>query len=808
MNISLNWLKRYIELDMPVDKISEILTDIGLEVEGVKKVESIPGGLEGIVIGHVIECDKHPNADKLSLTKVDIGSEVLQIVCGAPNVAKGQKVVVATIGTTLYPAEGDSWKIKKGKIRGEESQGMICAEDELGIGKDHDGIIVLPEDVEKGTPAKSYYHVDSDHVFDIGLTPNRSDASCHIGVAQDLAAYLKINEGWTKNLNDPDIVDFKVDISNSPLKVTIENEKDAPRYSGISLSNVKVDDSPTWIKNHLNAIGVRPINNVVDITNFVLHEYGQPLHAFDLSKIAGNEIRIKNLPSNTVFKSLDDQERKLNDSDLMICDGEDTPLCIAGVFGGASSGVTDTTTDIFLESAHFSASAVRKTSTSHLLRTDAAKVFEKGSDPNITVIALKRAALLLKEYAGATINSEIVDEYPDPIKAKEIHIKYANVNRLIGTQLDKEEVHNILRSMNMELSPLDDNSLIVKVPTNKSDVLREVDVIEEILRIYGFNKVPIPETLKTSINYKSHPSKSQIKNAIANFLSANGFNEMMGLSLIESRTYTDQHDDNFVYINNTSNIHLDIMRPDPLMSGLKSIAHNLNHQQSNLRLYEFGRYYKNGESFVENEFISLFLTGDENPKSWKKSDAKQSDFYDLKKWVEQVLQKVNINGYQISETDSSDFDFGMKFHRGEKVIVNFGKVSSKVASNLSIDKSVFYAQFDLKSIVKGASKANMTTKPISKYPSTHRDLSIVLAEKRKFDEIVAVVRKTEKKLITDIELFDIYRNEEQLGQDKKSYATRFIFQDQDKTLKDKDIDKIMKSITHNLETKLEAHIRS
>jgi phenylalanyl-tRNA synthetase beta chain len=810
MNISLNWLKRYLHIDLPVEKISEMLTDIGLEVEGVDMVESIRGGLEGIVVGHVMECEQHPDADKLNLTKVNIGGdELLPIVCGAPNVAAGQKILVATIGTTLYDAEGEPWKIKKGKIRGEESHGMICAEDELGLGNDHDGIVVLPENVEVGTLASSYYNLENDYVFDIGLTPNRSDATHHLGVARDLGAYLRINEGWKGNVIDADITDFKVEVNDadSVVKVSVENEEACPRYSAIMLKGIKVMSSPEWMQTLLKAIGVRPINNVVDITNFVLHEMGQPLHAFDADKIKGKKIIVKNLPEGTTFISLDEQERKLSGDDLMICDGESSPLCMAGVFGGLNSGVTEDTKTIFLESAHFSAGAVRKTSTSHLLRTDAAKVFEKGSDPSITVIALKRAAMLLKEYANATICSQIIDEYPVEIAPIEIHLRYSHVNRLIGVDMQKDEIHNILRALNMELSPIDDNGIMVKVPTDKADVLREVDIIEEILRIYGFNKVEVPYQLKTAINSIHYPSKDHIKSTIADYLSSNGFNEMMGLSLVESRIYPDS--DAFVTINNTSNIHLDIMRPDALISGLQSVAHNINHQQLDLRLFEFGRsYQKQEDNFKEDEFLSLFISGKAEPASWRSSGQREVEFFDIKSWVDNLLDRLNIKQYQTSESDSEEFDYGLKYHRGPNSMVEFGKVSKQKLKVVGISNQVFYALIDIKSVAKAAAKAKTIINDIPKFPGTDRDLAIIIDEKTKFEEIVSVVRKVEKKLITEINLFDIYRNVEQIGENKKSYAVRFIFQDESKTLKDKDVDKVMNNIIQQLESKIGAQIRS
>lgn len=806
MKVSLNWLKRYIDLDLPVEKISEILTDIGLEVEGVEKVESIKGGLQGIVVGHVLECKKHPNADKLSVTKVDIGEvEPVQIVCGAPNVAADKKVLVATIGTTLYSPEGEPWKIKRGKIRGEESAGMICAEDELGLGSSHEGIMILPDELNVGLKASEYFELEDDFVFDIGLTPNRSDATCHLGVARDLGAYLKINENWKGNIKDPVTEDFRVEGTSSAVKVNIHNQVACPRYSGLSLTGVKVGESPKWMQQLLKAIGVRPINNVVDITNFVLHEMGQPLHAFDQDKISNDTINVKTLNEGTTFISLDDQERKLSENDLMICDGEDKPMCIAGVFGGLNSGVVDSTSNIFLESAHFNASQIRKTSTRHLLRSDAAKVFEKGSDPNITVSVLKRTALLLKEYANAQIDTEIVDVYPVKIEPQEILVKYSRVNKIIGTEIEKDLVHDILRAMDMELKPMDNDTIVVSVPTNKADVTREIDIIEEILRIYGFNKVPIPTQLKTSISYQNYPTAKDIKDKIADTLVANGFHEMMGLSLVESRLY--DNNDNHVFINNTSNVHLDIMRPDPLISGLQSVAHNINHQQSDLRLFEYGRYYHKQDDFIETSFLTLFLTGKKNNTNWNQTSLEQVDFYDLKKWVNLILERVNIKGYQVSESECPEFDYAMKYSRGPQTLVEFGKVCKKTLKKLDVKQDVFYASFEIKPIAKSAGKSSIKIEEISKYPSTSRDLALVIDDKVKFDQIVSVTQKTEKKLISDIKLFDIYKNEEQLGVGKKSYAVKFVFQDNSKTLKDKDVDKVMNKLIDNFGSELGAVIR-
>ena len=811
MNLSLNWLKRYLDLDLTIDELSIVLTDIGLEVEGIEMVETIKGGLKGIVVGYVEKCEKHPNADKLSVTQVNIGElELKQIVCGAPNVAAGQKVLVATVGSTLYPADADPWKIKKGKIRGEVSEGMICAEDELGLGNSHDGIVVLPEDVPVGSEAADFYNISADYVFDIGLTPNRSDGTSHLGVARDVAAYLKIHKEWTGVVKTPSVTDFKTK-GAKPIEVVVENTDACPRYTGISLTNVKVGPSPQWMKDLLQSIGVRPINNIVDITNFVLHEVGQPLHAFDQDKIGNRQVRVKNLADGSAFLSLDDQERKLRSADLMICDGADKPMCIAGVFGGKTSGVTDATHNIFLESAHFEASTIRKTSTHHLLRTDAAKIFEKGSDPNVTVFALQRAALLMQEYAGATIASDITDNYPTAITPAEIAMTYSKINRVIGTTIEKKEVHDILGAMNMTTEETGDDSFIVSVPTDKADVLRDVDIIEEILRIYGFNNVPIPTQLKTAIHHQEHPTERQVRNAIADMLSANGWNEMMGMSLIESGNYENQ--DNLVFINNTSNIHLDIMRPDALLSGLRSVAHNLNYQQGDLKLYEFGKSYKKvEEGYDEKAFLSCFLTGKDQESGWATTET-VSDIYSTKGWVDRILSRAGVQGFQTSTlskgSEGNDYySEGMKYFRGPMTLASFGKVSKAILKKMDINISVYYAEFNYKALAKAAKKSKTSASDISKYPSSERDLSLVLDTSVTFADILRVTAKTDKKLIKETTLFDVYENAEQLGADKKAYAVKFLFQDISKTLNDKEIDKVMKSLISNFTTKLGATIRS
>lgn len=810
MKISYNWLKKYLDIPQGVEDLAEVLTNIGLEVEGVERVESIKGGLKGIVVGKIKDCSRHPNADKLSIAKVDIAGEaLLNIVCGAPNVAVGQKVLVATVGTELYNADGESWKIKKGKIRGEVSEGMICAEDELGLGDDHSGIIVLPEDVSEGTPASEYYELNDDIVFEIGLTPNRSDATSHWGVASDLAAYYRVN-GYP----DIQLSDF-INISESKpdnafqVDVKVENSEDCKRYTGVCMSNISTTASPGWMQDLLKSIGVRPINNVVDITNFILHAYGQPLHAFDADKIGGDEIRVKNLKSGTKFTSLDEKERLLHEKDLMICDAMDKPMCIAGVFGGMHSGVTESTRRIFLESAYFGASTVRKSSTRHGLRTEAARIFEKGSDPNITLPALRKAIQLLTEYADATQASEIIDVYPDTIKRSEIILRYDQLRKITGANVSNEKIHDVLEAMDMQVELLNANEIRVSVPTNKADVTREIDVIEEFLRIYGYNNVEIPSVVRTTIKTRNHPDKRKIQNTLAELLSANGFNEMMGLSLVESKQY-ESLEQKLVHVNNTSNISLDIMRPDALISALDSIARNLNHQQSELRLYEFGKTYLQGEDrFVESAFLSLFLCGQAKPASWRDATERTVDVFDIKAWVHMILERLNIQGYQVSEIENSAvFEYGLNYHRGKKEIVSFGKLSEKHCSNFDLKQDVIAAEFDFENIVEMASRARTSIKVLNKYPGTIRDLALVIEDSVRYQEIRDIISKTEKKLISDVQLFDVYKNDEHLGKGKKSYAIKLKFEDYNKTLRDKDVDKIINSLIDRFGKELGAVIRS
>ena len=815
MKVSLNWLKDYLNIDIAPEKVGEILTEIGLEVEGEEVVESIPGGLKGVVVGHVVECGQHPNADRLSLTKVDVGEEApLSIVCGAPNVARGQKVFVATVGTELHPLGSEEpLKIKKGKIRGEVSAGMICAEDELAIGTDHDGILVLPDNTKIGTPAADILDVETDYVYEIGLTPNRSDATNHLGVVKDLAAALKINYENDGRVQVPAIDSFSVDNTDAPVEVVVENNEACPRYAGLTITGLTIEDSPEWMQNRLKSIGVRPINNIVDITNFILHELGQPLHAFDLDKIKDRKIVVKTLPQNSAFTTLDEVERKLNAEDLMICDGDENGMCIAGVFGGIGTGVTEKTTRIFLESAHFDAQYVRRTSMRHNLRTDAARVFEKGSDPNVAVYALKRAALLIKELAGGEISSEIVDLYPKPIKPTEVTVAYEYVNRLIGVDISRPDIHRILEALEMDIVKEDETHFTVAVPTNKADVTRPADVVEEILRIYGFNKVPIPASINTAISVAEKPEPAAVRNQIGDMLAAQGFHEMMALSLSQSRYYQEMiegtSDEALVYINNTSNVHLDIMRPDMLFSALEAVVHNQNRQVNRIKLFEFGRTYRHGDDgLIEKEYLSLTLSGERWPQNWIFGNDQASDFYTLKAYVQHVLDRLGISGFQITGIeDDPRFSYGLLYHRGPKQLVHFGKVDPAVAKSMGCRGEVFFAVFNWLPLLKALKKHRISYEEVSKFPSTRRDLALVIDNSVKFEDIVAIAKKVGKKLIKEIDLFDVYENAEQLGPNKRSYAVSFQFEDPNKTLKDKEVDKVINKMIADYETKLGATIR-
>jgi len=804
MKISLNWLKDYIKLDDPVEKISEALTDTGLEVEGLESYGKLPNGLEGLVIGEVMTCEKHPNADKLQITTVDIGSDSPSpIVCGAPNVAKGQKVIVATVGSTLYPTAHEPFKIKKAKIRGEISEGMICAEDEIGVGTDHDGIMVLKSELPNGTPAIEYFDNNEDHIFDIGLTPNRADATSHIGVARDLKAVYKTPVLW------PSVNNFQVDNNNLPIEVEIQNEEACPRYSGISITEAIVKESPEWLQKRLRSIGLSPINNVVDATNFILHEQGQPMHAFDAEKIKGAKVIIKTLKEGSTFKTLDEKERKLQTNDLMICNAEEEGMCIAGVFGGIDSGVTEKTTQIFLESAYFSPDYIRKTAQHHQLKTDASFRYERGTDPNITVYALKRAALLIKELTGGKISSEIVDKYPNKIKDFKIDVKYKNIDRLIGIKIGNKRIEEILSGLDIQIESRTGSGFKAIVPPYRVDVTREADVIEEILRIYGFNNVALPEHVSSSFlaNFpKTDPDV--IQRSISELLVANGYYEVITNSLTKG-SYAEDADDldeaESINILNKLSEDLDVLRQSKLYNLLEVAAHNINRRQTNLRLFEFGKTYRliDGE-YIERKRLSILITGDLEIENWRNT-SKKVEFHDLKESISLIENKLIKNIIESEPVHSYPFTFALESKINNKSFSRYGKVKSSILKKFDIKQDVFFADIDWDLLLRNTNN-NIVFKEVPKFPEVRRDLSLVIDKSVPFEEIRKHVWNVDKRLVKSINAFDVYEGEN-IDDNKKAYALSFILQDEQKTLTDKVIDKAMNKMMAMFENKLGAVIR-
>jgi phenylalanyl-tRNA synthetase beta chain len=721
MKISYKWLQQFIKTSKTPEELSLILTNIGLEVESLEKIQTIPGGLEGLVIGYVKECEQHPNADRLKVTKVDIGlDEDLQIVCGANNVAAGQKVVVATVNTTVHPITGEPFKINKSKIRGEVSEGMICAEDEIGLGHDHDGIMELDVDAKIGSLAKDYFNLQDDYVFEIGLTPNRADAASHLGVARDLAAYLNIP------VTMPDLSGFKVQNQDLNIQVMVEDPIASPRYSSLSISGISIKESPDWLKDKLNVIGVRPINNVVDVTNFVLHELGQPLHAFDADAINGNKVLVKKLADGKLFKTLDDVERKLSADDLMICNAEE-PMCIAGVFGGISSGVKQSTSNIFLESAWFNPVSVRKTSKRHGLKTDASFRFERGTDPDMTVTALKRAAILIQELAGGQISSEISDIYPVQANPFPIEISYKNVSRLIGKIIPADEIRATLSGLGIKVISEDSDGMKLEVPAYKVDVTREVDIIEEVLRIHGYDNVEIPSQIRASLNTTIKPDKEVLQNQIAELLSANGFFEILSNSL--TKLSYSAEPERAVRILNPLSTDLDVMRQSLLFSGLEAIVYNQNRRNSDLKFYEFGKVYNlDQEIYKENLRLSVFLCGSKHTEGWN-TKSENTDFYNLKSAVDLIINKLNLKGLSIIENSNPEFSSGISYRKSDKILVEFGAVSKKFLKKLDISSDVFYADFDWDQIMRSVRNNKITYTEVSKFPSVRRDLSMLLSKR-------------------------------------------------------------------------------
>jgi phenylalanyl-tRNA synthetase beta chain len=810
MKISYNWLKDYITISQSPAELGDILTKIGLEVEGMEEIEPVRGGLKGCIVGRVKTCQKHPDADKLSLTKVDIGGERdLSIVCGAPNVRAGQKVVVATVGTTLYKGN-ESLTLKKVKIRGEVSEGMICAADEIGLGTSHDGIMVLEKDALVGTPASEHFGIETDTVFEIGLTPNRIDGASHYGVVRDLAAFLKL--GGPVSLTKPSADGFQVDNHDLPVRVRIENEKACKRYTGVTLTDVQVSASPGWLQNRLRAVGLNPVNNVVDVTNFVLYELGQPLHAFDADQITGRTVVVKTLGEGTKFTTLDEVERSLSEDDLMICNTEGG-MCIAGVFGGIHSGVSSKTRNIFLESAYFDPVYVRRTSKRHGLNTDASYRFERGADPEMTLLALKRAAIMIRDIAGAKISSEIVDEYPKRIDPFRVLVKYAHVDRLVGKKMDKDTVKRILEALEIAIESESRDGLVLLVPAYRVDVTREADVIEEILRIYGYNNVDYPATLTSVLTYTAKPDKEKVTQIISDYLSGNGFNEIICNSLTREAYYRD--DPAAVELFNPLSADLNRMRTSLLYGGLETIVFNINRKRPSLRLYEFGNCYRiqagahldKPDGYREAERLALFATGPRYPGNWIEKEP-PGNFYELKSYVEGIMARVGLNAgmLEVQEVGARHFSDGLSYYVNGTKMAEMGILESSLTGQFDIPSAVFFADFDWSGMLKAMKGFQITMKEIPKYPEVRRDLSMIIDKAVPFSKISDIARKTGKEMVKSVTLFDVYESEK-LAKGKKSYAVGIVLQNESKTLTDNEIDKIMGRIQLNLEKQIDARIR-
>lgn len=820
MNISYNWLKQYINLDIEPEEVSKILTSIGLEVGGVEEVQTIKGGLEGLVVGEVLSADNHPDSDHLHIAKVNIGSgEPLQIVCGAANCRAGIKTIVATIGTKLYSGD-ECFTIKKSKLRGVESHGMLCAEDEIGTGTSHDGIIELPAEAVVGTLAKDYYNVKSDYVIEVDITPNRIDATSHYGVARDLAAYFALHNPAYK-LTKPDVSAFKVENNDLPIKVTVENTEACPRYSGVSISGVTVKESPEWLQNALRTIGLRPINNVVDVTNYVLHSMGQPMHAFDADKISGKHLIVKNLADGTKFTTLDGVERTLNAADLMICD-EKGGMCIAGVFGGLDSGVTETTKNVFLESAYFNPVSVRKTARRHGLNTDASFRYERGCDPNNTIYILHFAALLVKEVAGGSISSEVFDNYPTPVAPFPVELTYERINSLIGKEITKDEVKTILKGLEIEVKAESDTTLSLAVPTYRVDVQRDVDVIEDLLRIYGYNNVLPGTSLKASISYSTRPNSYKLQNLVSEQLTGCGFNEILNNSLTKSAYYEELAclpQANAIMLMNPLSADLNCMRQTLLFGGLESIAYNVNRKNGNIKFYEFGNCYffdakkeQTAEAplkpYSESYHLGIWVAGNKTEQSWVAKQEKSS-FYQLRAYVDNILARMGLNMKRLVYGGYTDdlLSEGLSIYTptGKQLGV-MGVVDAKQRKRFGIDDEVYYADINWNAVLSEIKNFRVAYTDISKYPEVKRDLALLIDKSVEFAQIAKIANETEKKLLKYVYLFDVYEGKN-LEANKKSYAISFILQDENKTLTDNQIDGIMKKLIKNYEEKLGAKIR-
>ena len=821
MNISYNWLKRYIDTDLPAEKVAEVLTDIGLEVEGFEKIETVKGGLQGVVVGEVVTCTDHPDSDHLHLTTVDVGAvEPLQIVCGAPNCRAGLKVLCAQVGAVLYPDGGDEeFKIKRSKIRGVESLGMLCAEDELGIGASHDGIMELPADAPVGMTAREYLHIEDDYLIEIGLTPNRVDAASHIGVARDLAAYLQ-SRGEHVQVKMPDVSAFAPDNHDLNVKIRVENTEAAPRYAGVTVTGCKIGPSPEWMQNCLRAAGINPKNNLVDITNFVLFELGQPLHAFDAAKIEGGEVVVRTCAEGTPFVTLDGVERKLTDKDLMICSAE-RPMCIAGVFGGLDSGVSDTTTDVFIESAYFNPVWVRKTAKRFGLNTDSSFRFERGVDPNMQVYAAKRAALLMKELAGGTISSDITDIYPAPIADFVFDVSLARVNALIGKEIPENVVRTIIAALEVKILSEKDGVLTVAVPPYRVDVQREADLIEDILRIYGYNNVEIPQQVRSTLSYAPKPDRNKLMNLAADFLTANGFTEIMSNSLTKASYYeglTSCPADRCVRILNPLSVDLSVMRQTLLFNMLEAVELNANRRNGDLCLYEFGNCYFYDESkrseenrlaaYSEEYRLSIAVTGVATPQSWDSKPVKAS-FFTLRAVAEKLLRRFGIDIYALkTEPFESDlFSEGLSMSLNGKELLQIGSVAAKIRRVTDVKQEVYYLEMNFEALAKSTKKLKIVAEDLSKFPEVKRDLALLVDKQVTFAALRDAAFAAERKLLKSVSLFDVYEGDK-LPEGKKSYALSFILEDKTRTLDDKTIERVMSNLTRQFEQRCGAQVRA
>ncbi len=820
MNISYKWLKEYVDFDLTPQEVCDALTSEGLEVDALEEVQSIRGGLKGLYVGKVLTCDAHPNSDHLHVTTVDLGKgEPQQIVCGAPNVAAGQKVIVADLGCVLYDGDNE-FQIKKSKLRGVESLGMICAEDEIGVGTSHDGIIVLPEDAPVGQPAAEYYNLESDWLIEVDITANRADALSHWGVARDLYAWL-VQNGYKTSLHRPSDEAFAVDNHDLPIDVVIENTEACKRYACVSITDCEVKESPDWLKNKLNAIGLRPINNIVDITNYVMMAYGQPLHCFDADMVTGHKIVVKTMPEGTPFVTLDGEEHKLSDRDLAICNAEE-PMCIAGVFGGKGSGTYETTRNVVLESAYFHPTWIRKSARRHGLSTDSSFRFERGIDPNGTIYALKQAALLCKELAGGKVSMEIKDIYPEPLPNFNVDLKYDYVHQLIGKEIPHDTIKSIVTSLEMVIKAENAEGLQLEVPAYRVDVQRPCDVVEDILRVYGYNNVEMPEQLKSSLVIKGEEDqKHKLENLVGEQLVGAGFNEILNNSLTKAAYYEDLNcypKDRLVSIVNPLSSDLNVMRQSILFGGLESIAHNANRKNPNLKFFEFGNTYQHFnekadaenpmKAYSEESHLGLWVTGKRVEGSWAHPDE-QSSFYELKAYVINVLNRIGLpmGAVAFKESENNIFSKGITVeNRGGKVLVEMGVVARNLQKKFDIDNEVYFADLYWNQLTKAVRKQKVGFKEISKYPAVSRDLALLLDKSVEFASVEQIAYNAERKLLKKVELFDVYEGKN-LPEGKKSYAVNFILQDEQKTLNDKAIDAVMQKIIQNLKKQLNAELR-